>query len=284
MNSFNKKIWLISGTSSGIGLSLVQKILDIENSVVALTRSPEDLKKQLNIKNSLNLLIIKTDLNEESNVKEAVELAIKTFGRIDVVVNNAGYGYLTSFEECSLKEYKELFNINFFGYLNIIHSTLPYMRKQENKGLILNMSSNLGSLVVFPGFTPYISSKFAINGFTQSLDLELKTCGIRAVILSPGAFRTKLLNKNHIKIGTNEIKDYKIIEETSEMFRNYNENQPGDPDKLANAIIEISNRDRMSLPSNIFFGTDAYTTMKNQIEKLINELESNKNLSVSTDY
>ncbi|KYR00232.1 short-chain dehydrogenase/reductase (SDR) family protein [Tieghemostelium lacteum] len=280
-NNNNNKVWLVSGTSSGIGLSLVQKLVLEGYKVTALTRSPEELEKQVSKDKIDNLLALKTDITSEASVKGAVEKTIQKFGRIDIVVNNAGYGYLGAVEESSLDDFKLNYEINLFAVMNIVKQVMPHLRSQGS-GLILNVASYLAFTAVVGNYTSYIGSKFALNGFTVALDQEVSKFGIRSVLVSPGGFRTKFLGGN-LKVAKNPIPEYKS-KELEAYFNSVDGTQIGDPDKAALAFIKISQKDPKTLPSNIFFGSDSYQIMKSQIEKLTKELEENKELTFSTDY
>ncbi|KYQ88210.1 short-chain dehydrogenase/reductase (SDR) family protein [Tieghemostelium lacteum] len=276
----NKQVWLITGASTGIGLSIVQKVLESGNLVVGLTRSPDELTKSIDSNKLVNLFAFKTDITSEASVKEAIELSIQKFGRIDIVVNNAGYGYLGALEESSIDDFKQIFEVNFFAVLNIVKYVSPYLRNQKS-GLIFNISSMVGSVALFPSLASYTSSKFALNGLTNSLDIDLKPFGVRCIVISPGGFKSKFISSN-LKVVKNPIPEYKTSDCIA-MFNQYEGHQPGDPDKAALALIELSKKDWTALPSNIFLGTDAYKTMKNNIEKLTKELEDYKSLTFSTD-
>ncbi|KYQ89038.1 short-chain dehydrogenase/reductase (SDR) family protein [Tieghemostelium lacteum] len=277
----NNKVWFISGTSSGIGLNLVQKLLLDGYKVTALTRSPEELEKQVSKDKLDNLLAVKTDITSEASVKDAVEMTIKKFGRIDIVVNNAGYGFLGAVEESTIDDFKQNYEINLFAVINIVKQVMPYLRSQGS-GLILNVASYVAFAALVGNYSAYISSKFALNGFTTALDQEVSKFGIRSVLVSPGGFRTKFVGGN-LKVPKNPIPEYKTTE-LGAYFNSVDGTQNGDPEKAALAFIKISQKDPKTLPSNIFFGSDSYQIMKAQIEKLTKELEENKELTFSTDF
>ncbi|KAM9987921.1 hypothetical protein ACTFIZ_003298 [Dictyostelium cf. discoideum] len=274
-NYTNKdKVWLITGTSSGFGLIIVKKLLKNGNLVSALTRTPEKLEAQLKLVPNLinykeNLLIIKTDITNDQSVKESIEQTIKKFQRIDIVINNAGYGLVGSIEELTDIEFRKIYDVNVFGVLNLLRHTTPYLRKQRS-GTIINISSTLG-WGTMKCYSAYSSTKHAVNSITFSAQKELKPFNVNLILVFPGGFRTgfvigyKHKNENenenendndycNFQIPNNKIDEYKT-NELIERFYKYSPIAIGDPEKAANLIIQLPNMNE--IPTHLFLGSDS---------------------------
>eukprot|EP01132_Coremiostelium_polycephalum_P003819 gene3819-4752_t len=263
--SINNKVFFVTGTSTGVGLSLVQKLIKDGYCVAALTRNPEELSKQVTEGDLNNLLIIKSDITNEESIKESVSKTLLKFKRIDVVVNNAGFGLLGSVEELSLSEIKNLFDVNLFSVFLIIKYVAPHFRKQ--------------------GYTAYIASKYALAGLSESVDLDLKPFGVRSILLSLGGFKTEFVRVN-VQIAKNEIPEYKT-QDLFQYFKDVTDGDEikGDTKKLAKLIIDLSNsKDILSLPNTFFIGSDTYQKISNVLDEKRKILEDNKEITFSTDY
>lgn len=276
-----KKVWFVTGASKGLGLSLVQKLLANGSSVAATSRNLEDLKKAVGSDNP-NFLPMATDLKNEASVQEAIEKTVEAFGRIDVIVNNAGYGLTGSIEELSDRETRDNFDINVFGSLNVIRKAMPYLRAQRS-GHIFNISSIGGFTGDFAGFAIYCATKFAVNGFSESLANDVKSFGIKVTVVEPGYFRTNFLESSSLGIPQNEIADYKEVRDSQHAHQNdINGNQPGDPEKASDAFIRIA--DEVNPPLNLFLGADAFELAHVKIASVQKDLENWKHVSVSTGF
>jgi NAD(P)-dependent dehydrogenase (short-subunit alcohol dehydrogenase family) len=274
------KIWFVTGASKGLGLSLVKKLLQEGYRVAATSRNLEDLKKAVGV-NSDAFLPLSVDVKNETSVEKGVWDTIAHFGAIDVVVNNAGYGLTGSLEELSDEEVRQNFDINVFGVLNVIRKVMPYMRKQKS-GHFLNIASIGGFAGSFPGFGSYISTKFAMHGFSESLAAEVKPFGIAVTIVSPGYFRTDFLDASSLAVPKNEIADYKLVREAQSVHQNdINHNQPGDPDKAAAVMIEIAGQKEP--PLHVFLGKDAYQFADAKIKAVQQDMAAVKELATATD-
>src|SRR5688572_14506121 len=205
----NKKTWFVTGASKGLGLSLVKQLLSQGYQVAATSRSLNDLNKAVG-ENNPDFLPLTVDLKTEASVEKAVNAAVDRFGKIDVVVNNAGYGQAGSLEELSDRESRDNFDINVFGVLNVIRSVMPHLRKQ-GFGHILNISSIAGFTAGFPGFGIYCATKFALEGLSESLATEAKAFGIKVTLVEPGYFRTSFLTADSLRVPANEIAAYKEV-------------------------------------------------------------------------
>jgi NAD(P)-dependent dehydrogenase (short-subunit alcohol dehydrogenase family) len=186
----NQKVWFVTGASKGLGLSLVKQLLNKGYNVAATSRNVADLEGAVG--KSESFLPLAVNITDEQSVTDAISQTISLFGKIDVVVNNAGYGLVGGLEELSDAEARANFDVNVFGSLNVIRAAMPHLREQKS-GHIFNISSIGGFTGNFPGFGIYCATKFAVQGFTESLAAEIKSFGVKATIVSPGYFRTNFL-------------------------------------------------------------------------------------------
>lgn len=276
-----KKTWFITGASKGLGLSLVKQLLSLGHQVAATSRSLDDLNKAVGENNS-NFLALSVDLKTEASVNKAVNAAIARFGKLDVVVNNAGYGQAGSLEELSDQEARDNFDINVFGALNVIRSAMPHLREQGS-GHILNIASVAGFTGIFPGFGIYCATKFAMAGFTESLAAEVKSFGVKVTLIEPGYFRTNFLTSDSLRVPANEIAAYKEVREVQEFHQNeMNGNQAGDPEKAAAVMIKITTEEHP--PLHLFLGEDAYNLAYAKIDAVKQDLEAWKADTISTAF
>ena len=224
------KVWFITGASRGFGALITQQALAAGDAVVATARDPKSITEKLGT--HPNLLAVKLDVTNEQEAFAAVGEAVKKFGRIDVLLNNAGYGLLGAVEEASASEVERMFATNVFGVLNVTRAVLPEMRRQRS-GHVINISS-IGGYAAYIGWGTYGATKFAIEGITEALALELKPLGIKATVVEPGFFRTDFLDDNSLVKTKSVIADY---DETVGAMRKFaadaNHAQPGDPAKFA---------------------------------------------------
>lgn len=280
MKSENKKVWFVTGASKGFGLILVKQLLAKGDFVAATTRNKSDLLK--GVPANPNLLVLEVDLVNEKSVENAIAETVKTFGRIDNIINNAGYGLIGALEELSDAESRQNFDVNVFGSLNVIRKAMPYLREQKS-GHIFNFSSIGGYVGDFAGFGIYCATKFAVIGFTEGLAIEAKPFGINVTAVLPGYFRTNFLNPDSIVVPKNVIEDY---ESTRESQRKHQEeisnNQPGDPEKGVAAILQIA--DSKNPPVHLFLGNDAYEIAKSKMSSMENELEEWKSTTIATGF
>ncbi|MET3880311.1 oxidoreductase [Chitinophaga sp. OAE865] len=273
----NKKVWFVTGASKGLGRSLVKQLLSKGYKVAATSRNIEDLRK---VATGDDFLPLAVDLKTESSVEAAVKETISRFGRIDVLVNNAGYGQVGSIEELSDAESRSNFDVNVFGLLNVTRSILPYMRAQQ-AGHILNISSIAGFTGSFPGFGIYCATKFAVDGLSESLAAEVKPFGISVTIVSPGYFRTDFLTSGSLGVPANQLDAYQSVRATQQVHQEeINGNQPGDPEKAVAAIIDIAAVE--NAPLHLFLGEDAYNLAYQKIAAIEADLEQWKEVTVGT--
>ncbi|MDZ8184125.1 MAG: oxidoreductase [Nostoc sp. ChiSLP02] len=278
------RVWFITGTSKGFGRALAETVLEQGEIVVLTARNPkliEDLAKRF----PEHTLTVQLDVTKPEEVQEAVKQAITKFGRIDVLVNNAGYGILGAIEEVSNEGVRHQFETNFFGVLEVLRTVLPYMRKQRG-GHIINISS-VGGFVGYAGTGIYNGSKFAIEGISEALAQEVAPLGIKITIVEPGAFRTDFVTRSLV-ISDNEIQDYETV--IGEMRQGAQAildgklefQEPGDPKKAALAMIKAVNSDKP--PLRLALGEDAMNAINAKLESVKTELDAWKDVSVNTAF
>lgn len=276
-----KKVWFVTGASKGLGLTLVKKLLSEGYYVAATSRDVESLSNAV-ANDTSNFLPLQVELLNEVSVANAVESTIKTFGGIDVLVNNAGYGQLGTLEEMSDAEARQNFDINVFGSLNIIRNVMPHFRAKK-AGHVINISSIAGLLGEFPGWGVYCATKFAVVGLTEALSVEAKEFDIKATVVYPGYFNTNFLKEGSMKLAANPIAEYTAARNTEIWHETQMVgNQPGDPNKAAEVLIELA--EMATAPLHFFMGSDSFGMANSKIEILQNELAANESLSKSTDY
>ncbi|PGV83901.1 oxidoreductase [Bacillus thuringiensis] len=275
-----QRTWFITGTSSGFGRSLAEAVIKYGDKVVATARKVSDIES-LKALAPDRVLTLTLDVHNEYHAEKAVEEAISAFGSIDVLVNNAGYGLLGSFEDVTDEQIRNQFETNVFGLMNITRAVLPVLRKQKS-GHIINMSSAAG-VTTFPGFSVYCASKFAVEGLSLGLAQELEPLGIKMTILEPGAFRTNWASVTLEQAPTDDMNEYK---ETAGGIRSWltsvNGSQPGDPDRAANIIIGLVNSPNP--PLQLVLGEQAVQDVKDRLGTHLKDIEDWSDVSVSSDF
>ncbi|MFM0398467.1 oxidoreductase [Paraburkholderia aspalathi] len=278
-NNGFKRVWFITGATRGLGALIAEAALADGNAVVATGRNIAAITERFG--HSAALLPVALDVTDEAQAKAAVQAAVERFGRIDVLVNNAGFGLLGAVEESSDADVRRMYDTNVFGLLNITRAVLPVMRAQR-AGHVINMSS-IGGYRAAAGFGAYSSTKFAVEGLTEALRAELKPLGIHATVVEPGYFRTDFLDATSLVVAGNVIADY---DETSGEVRrratHMNHNQPGNPEKLAAAMVELV--DAQTPPLRLPLGTDTLKAIAEKNAYVTQETETWKALSASTDF
>lgn len=276
----NQKTWFITGASRGFGLEIVNAALAAGDQVVATVRNNGgELQNQLS--QNPNLLLVNMDVTIEDQVQEAVQQAIEKFGKIDVLVNNAGYGLLAAVEEASDAEVKQNYEVNVFGTLNVIRAVLPFMRKQRS-GHVINISS-VGGLGAYMGWGLYGSTKFAIEGITEALALELAPLGIYATVVAPGFFRTDFLDKSSLVSSKHIIDDYAAtVGGMRDFAAQVNKKQPGDPKKLAQAFIKLAKSEKP--PVHLPLGNDTLDRYRSKTRDFENDIQQWHEVITTTDH
>lgn len=278
MQTENQKTWLVTGASKGLGLAIVKQLLALDQKVAATSRNPEALITASG--ENPNLLVLNVDLANDTSVAQAISKTVETFGRIDVAVNNAGYGIGGSLEELTDAEVRSSFDINVFGTINVIRNVLPYMRKQKS-GHIINISSIAG-FAASTGWAAYAATKFAVTGLTEVLADDVRELGITATVVLPGGFRTSFLDKDSIVIAEKSIDDYTTMRESQSRLLQLDGKQAGNPDKAAELMIQTAFQENP--PLRLFLGSDALKRAVAKTELLKNEVEAAKDIAPLTDY
>ncbi|HEX3912832.1 MAG TPA: oxidoreductase [Steroidobacteraceae bacterium] len=260
------KTWFITGASSGFGRAFVEHALGRGHNVVATARNLAALES-LAAPVPDHLLCVKFDVTRQGDADRAIQAGIARFGRIDVLVNNAGYGVVGAFEETPDAELRAQMETNFFGAMNLIRAVLPILRAQ-NGGAIVNMSS-LGGQLSFAGFSAYSASKFAIEGVSEALAQEVAPFGIKVLIVEPGQFRTNLAGPGMRHMPVNEA--YRgVLGPTRDFARRMDGTQDGDPRKAAVAIEAAI--DATQTPLRLQLGGDAVDAVRSHAQTLLEDL------------
>jgi NAD(P)-dependent dehydrogenase (short-subunit alcohol dehydrogenase family) len=275
----NTKVWLITGSSTGFGRSLTEAVLKKGDSVIATARKPEQLD-DLVTKYTDTVKAVRLDVTNPQEVHNAVNAAIDAFSRIDVLVNNAGYGTVGAIEEVSDEAIRRQFDTNVFGALEMMRTVLPIMRQQRS-GHILNVSS-VGGFASFGATGIYCATKFALEALSEALAKEVATLGIKVTIIEPGAFRTDF-NGRSLSAPEQLIEDYAPISSTYlKWLEDMDGKQPGDPDKAAAAMIQVVQSDNP--PLRLALGADAVAVIEEKLKSVKAELDAWKEVSVNTAF
>lgn len=279
MTASTPKIWFVTGASRGLGAAIVRAALDAGDRVVATARRRDALVETFG-PDSDSLLSVSLDVTRPDQVRAAADAALARFGRIDVLANNAGYGHLSMFEESTPEDVQTQFDTNVFGLMHVTRAVLPAMRAQRS-GRIFNVSS-VGGIVGGESGTLYCTSKFAVEGFTESLAAEVRRFGIHATVVEPGFFRTDFLEPTSVRHGSQAIPDYAEAAAALKAFYDgRSHNQAGDPAKLGQALVALAGSP--TPPVRWAAGTDAIGMVQGKIDSLQAELDAWRDLSASTD-
>lgn len=274
------RTWFITGASRGIGAEIAKAALASGDTVVATGRDRAQIEKTFTA-GADRLLALELDVAQEDQAPKAVDAALARFGRIDVLVNNAGYGQLGLFEEIAADEIATQYATNVFGLFNVTRAVLPVLRRQRS-GHIFNVSS-VGGLVAAAGGSIYCSTKFAIEGFSEGLAQEVAQFGIKVTLVEPGAFRTDFLNDSSVRFGANGIADYAAFSaRTKSSFTDRANKQPGDPVNLAKAILVLADTEHP--PLRYAAGSDALRRIEDKLAARRSEVEQWRALTLSTDF
>ncbi|MGR9238714.1 oxidoreductase [Rhizobium leguminosarum] len=274
------KVWFITGASRGFGALMTKEALASGDAVIATARNPKTVTEQFG--DHPNLLAVALDVTNEAQAKEAAAAGIARFGRIDVLANNAGYGLLGAVEEATAEEIERLYATNVFGLLKVTRAVLPYMRRQRS-GHILNFSS-IGGYFGYPGWGVYGSTKFAVEGLSESMAAELEPFGIKVTIVEPGFFRTDFLADTSLAVSPASIADYEGTPAGNmrSFAADANHAQPGNPARLATGIMTMVNS--ANPPLRMPFGSDTVAVIEQQHASVETELAAWRQLALSTDF
>ncbi|MBQ5947602.1 oxidoreductase [Massilia sp. ST3] len=272
------KTWFITGASRGFGLLIAKAALAAGDKVVATARQPQAVIDAVGAHE--DLLALALDVTDEHAAVAAAGEALARFGRIDVLVNNAGYGLLGAVEESSADEVRRIYETNVFGLLNVTRAVLPAMRRQR-AGHVINFSS-LGGYAAYHGWGVYGSTKFAVEGLSEALAQELQPLGVHVTVVEPGFFRTDFLDASSLSSTAARITDYAAtVGAMREFAAGANHRQPGDPHKLASAIVVLAESPRP--PLRLQLGSDTVERVRAKHLAVERELRAWQALAVSTD-
>lgn len=271
------KTWFVTGANRGLGLSITRAALEAGDRVVAAARNPQSVETSLAAFGD-RVLAVRLDVTDDAAIEAAVKQAVERFGRIDILVNNAGYGLLAAFEEISAASVARQFATNVFGTMAVTRAILPVMRAQRS-GHVVTVSSTAG-LRGFDGASIYVASKFALEGWSESVGLEVARFGIHFTLIEPGEFRTDFLDASSASHADLSIPDYaETSRQQKEAFEAGNHAQAGDPEKLGKAVVTLANAKEP--PVRFAAGVDAYRVVSDRAETLRSSAEAWKELSLS---
>jgi NAD(P)-dependent dehydrogenase (short-subunit alcohol dehydrogenase family) len=273
----NRQVWIVTGAGRGMGTDIAKAALAAGHRVVATGRNTHTVAQALG--ESEDLLIVKLDLTEPGDAEAAAKAAVDRFGRIDVLINNAANFYAGFFEETSDAQVRAQLETNLFGPMNVTRSILPVMRRQRS-GHVITISSQAG-IVGGEFIAAYATSKFAIEGWMESLRFDLEPYGIRTTIVEPGFFRTELLVENASTIWAElSIEDYADrTAATIPGWRSMNGQQTGDPAKLGAALVTIAGQDHP--PLRWVAGADAVAVIEQKARDVLVQIDAHRTLSSS---
>lgn len=277
----NQKVWFITGTSKGLGFEIAKAALTSGDKVVATVRkNPEAVHESF--ANTSELLVVVLDVTNEDQVKAGVKKAIETFGQIDVLVNNAGYGLLAATEEASGEEIRKQYDTNVFGLLNVTRAVIPFMRVKKS-GHIINVSSLFGYGASVPGFGLYGSTKFAVEGITEGLALEVNSFGIHVTALAPGLFSTEFTSSDSYHTSGVKLDAYnESVGQVRVAVAGLHGNQPGDPAKLARVVLLLAASENP--PLHLPVGKDSVAAFRDKVAKASKEIDQWEEVSAGTDH
>src|SRR5271168_333745 len=273
------KVWLITGSGNGLGRDIAEAALAAGDSVVAGARKTEELTP-LVVQYGERVKPVKLDVRDEAAAKAAVQLAVDTFGRLDVLVNNAGYGQIAPFEQMSAEDFQAIMDTCFYGVVYTTRAAIPVMRKQKS-GHIFQVSS-VGGRLGIPGNTPYHAAKWAVGGFSDSLAMEVASFGVRVCTLEPGGIRTNWLRRAS-QNAPELLPEYEAsVGSFTNILRGLEGRAEGDPRKIADVIVQLANSDEV--PVRLILGVDAEKRVQQAEAARADEAEKWRHLTVSTFF
>jgi NAD(P)-dependent dehydrogenase (short-subunit alcohol dehydrogenase family) len=275
----DKPVWFITGCSTGFGRELARHTLELGYPTVVTARTPSQVE-DLVAEHGDHAIALTLDVTKPDQIDAAVKAALARFGRIDVLVNNAGYGLEGAVEETSLEEVRQQYDVNVFGMISMIQGVLPHMRARRS-GHVVNISS-MGGITTFPALTIYNSTKFAVEGLSQGLAAEVKPFGIKVTIIEPGSFRTNWAGAS-LRHSETVIADYEpSVGAGRASLAARNGQQVGDPKKAAVAIVTAVQAENP--PLHLLLGSDALMHVGRKLGSLQAEIALWAPLSLSTNF
>lgn len=274
------KVWFITGAAKGLGRLLARALLDDGHRVAATSRDASSFGDEFIADD--RFLPLGVDLTSDASVREAVQRTLDTFGGLDVVVNNAGYGQQGTVEALTEDEYRRNFEVNVFAPLSVLRHALPIMRERRS-GHVVNIASIVGIEGGYAGWSSYAASKFAVAGLTEALAAEVAELGIKATVVYPGPVRTDFLSTGSLTIARNAIDDYTAAKESLDLHVNEMDGrQAGDPQKVAQLIIDAVSA--IEPPLHLFAGRIANQLAEQKIGELQRDLDAWRAASAATDF
>jgi short-subunit dehydrogenase len=275
-----QKTWFITGCSTGFGRILAEMLLEKGDRVIASARKLDSLSElQKKSTGPQQLLTYALDVTDSNQIKQVVADAIHQFGRIDVLVNNAGYGYVGALEESDMKEVRAVYDTNVFGLMEVTRAVLPQMRAQRS-GHIINLSSVAG-MVGTPGASIYVSTKFAVEGLSEALWAELAPFNIKVTLIEPGAFRTDFANRS-LRVAPYHPAYSEALAVTRKYYETIGGQQPGDPVRAVHAMIDIANHP--TPPLRLPMGKIALGRIRTKLAQYQSEMTTWEKVTLETDY
>jgi len=273
------KIWFITGVSTGLGKALADAALTSGDIVVGTLRKPDEAASfnQVAIGKSHGVLL---DVTNENAIEPLIAHVEESIGPIDVLVNNAGYGHEGLVEESSMAEFRNQFEVNFFGAVAVTKAVLPRMRERK-AGHIINITS-MGGFITMPGIAAYHASKFALEGFSESLGKEVRHLGIRVTAVAPGSFRTDWAGRSMVRAPRSIAAYDEVMNPIRERRQRVSGQQLGDPQKAAQAILKLARNG--TPPAHLLLGSDAFKLADEKLALLQAEFDAWKDVTLSTDF
>lgn len=263
------KTWFVTGAGRGLGTEITRAALQARDNVFATARSAADVSKVFG-PDSDRLHTASLDVTDQEAAELAAAHAVERFGKIDVLVNNAGQAQLGWFETIGDSDIRRSFNVNVFGTMNVTRAILPYMR-EKRAGMVVTITS-INGLVANPGGSIYSATKFALEGWFEGLAQEVKPLGIKSLVIEPGMMRTEFLGERSMRLGSLDIADYhEAVKQFQSFIANAIHKQPGDPAKLAVIIVELVAS--ASPPERFVFGDDALEWACAKLKSLRSDLD-----------
>lgn len=274
-----KKTWLITGCSSGLGHHLARAVAARGDQLVATARDVGTLRALAN-DYPQTVRVCALDVTQPEAAKAAVALAVGAFGRLDVLVNNAGYGLFGAIEEGVPDEYRPMFDVNVFGLIEVTRAALPVLR-QRRGGRIVNLSSTAG-IAGAAGSGYYAATKFAVEGLSEALDREVRPMGLRVIIVEPGPFRTAFLGRS-MAVARHRISDYDQTAGQRRAYRDSNDGkQAGDPVKAVHVMLEAVNSE--APPLHLPLGPAAYGIAERKLAAFREDIDAWREVAIATDF
>jgi short-subunit dehydrogenase len=275
-----EKVWYVTGASQGLGLTIVKSLLRTGYRVAATTRNEEKLSDAVGIYDTDRFLPIGMQGYDAHRIDESIQQTLTHFGRIDVIVNNAGYGMAGTVEEITEEKVRDIFEVNTLATISVVKSVLPIMRRQRS-GYIINIGSVAG-FTGAPGWAIYSATKAAVAAFSEVLAMDVKEFGIKVTVVEPSGFRTGFLTRHSLAYTEKKIEGYQTVKETQDRYLAGDGKQPGDPEKAAALFIQLA--ESPAPPLHLFLGRDAFNRASEKLASMKAELEAWKSETISADF